>query len=39
MPKIQGTYMIKPMIIAVIPAKKHSCGNVFDETNPFMIIR
>jgi hypothetical protein len=29
--------MIKPMII-VIPAKKTAPCNVFDETNPFMII-
>jgi hypothetical protein len=32
MPKIQSTYMIKPMII-VIPEKKTAPGNVFDETN------
>jgi hypothetical protein len=38
MPKIRAR-MIKPMIIAVIPAKKQLRGNVFDETNPFMIIR
>jgi hypothetical protein len=25
--------MIKPIIIAVIPAKKQLRGNVFDETN------
>jgi hypothetical protein len=30
--------MIKPMIIAVIPAKKQLRGNVFDKTNSFMII-
>jgi hypothetical protein len=29
--------MIKPMIIAVIPAKNSSRGNVFDKTNSFMI--
>jgi hypothetical protein len=29
--------MIKPMIIAVIPAKNSSCV-MFDKTNSFMII-
>jgi hypothetical protein len=38
MPKKFGAYMIKPMIIAVIPAKKTAPRNVFDETNSFMII-
>jgi hypothetical protein len=30
--------MIKPMIIAVIPAKTAPRRNVFDKTNSFMII-
>jgi hypothetical protein len=30
--------MIKPIIIAVILQKNSSRGNVFDETNSFMII-